>query len=149
MTIGNEVWQINTYCVLIDKLIPFYNLYPQTQLKWPQHNTFYHSHTCRSVNLTVADMFDTSLEPPIILYFSIVLLLKVIFPLQRAFCAFCQDRIWGLGRQGFKCIQCKLLVHKKCHKLVQKPCSSEHVDPVEIKDDANGESTLGRASSVR
>ncbi|XP_013200942.1 atypical protein kinase C isoform X3 [Amyelois transitella] len=68
---------------------------------------------------------------------------------RRAFCAFCQDRIWGLGRQGFKCIQCKLLVHKKCHKLVQKPCSNEHVDPVEIKDDANGESTLGRASSVR
>ncbi|XP_068617567.1 atypical protein kinase C isoform X2 [Battus philenor] len=68
---------------------------------------------------------------------------------RRAFCAFCQDRIWGLGRQGFKCIQCKLLVHKKCHKLVQKPCSNEHVDPVEIKDDANGESTLGRAASVR
>ncbi|XP_052751171.1 atypical protein kinase C isoform X1 [Galleria mellonella] len=68
---------------------------------------------------------------------------------RRAFCAFCQDRIWGLGRQGFKCIQCKLLVHKKCHKLVQKPCSNEHVDPVEVKDDANGESTLGRASSVR
>lgn len=43
---------------------------------------------------------------------------------QRAFCAFCQDRIWGLGRQGFKCIQCKLLVHKKCHKVVRKPCLS-------------------------
>ncbi|XP_034948028.1 atypical protein kinase C isoform X2 [Chelonus insularis] len=41
---------------------------------------------------------------------------------RRAFCAFCQDRIWGLGRQGFKCIQCKLLVHKKCHKVVRKPC---------------------------
>ncbi|XP_049876039.1 atypical protein kinase C isoform X3 [Pectinophora gossypiella] len=69
---------------------------------------------------------------------------------RRAFCAFCQDRIWGLGRQGFKCIQCKLLVHKKCHKLVQKPCSSEHVDPIDpVKDDANGESTLGRAASVR
>ncbi|CAK1553863.1 unnamed protein product [Leptosia nina] len=68
---------------------------------------------------------------------------------RRAFCAFCQDRIWGLGRQGFKCIQCKLLVHKKCHKLVQKPCSNEHVDPIEVKDDANGESALGRAPSVR
>ncbi|CAG5073368.1 Similar to aPKC: Atypical protein kinase C (Drosophila melanogaster) [Cotesia congregata] len=33
-------------------------------------------------------------------------------------------RIWGLGRQGFKCIQCKLLVHKKCHKVVRKPCLS-------------------------
>ncbi|CAG9130688.1 unnamed protein product [Plutella xylostella] len=69
--------------------------------------------------------------------------------LLRAFCAFCQDRIWGLGRQGFKCIQCKLLVHKKCHKLVQKPCSSEHVDPIEVKDETNGEGTLPRASSVR
>ncbi|XP_046464967.1 atypical protein kinase C isoform X1 [Neodiprion pinetum] len=46
---------------------------------------------------------------------------------RRAFCAFCQDRIWGLGRQGFKCIQCKLLVHKKCHKVVGKPCFSMQV----------------------
>ncbi|XP_039483364.1 atypical protein kinase C isoform X3 [Drosophila santomea] len=44
---------------------------------------------------------------------------------RRAFCAYCQDRIWGLGRQGFKCIQCKLLVHKKCHKLVQKHCTDQ------------------------
>ncbi|XP_057335472.1 atypical protein kinase C-like [Microplitis mediator] len=43
---------------------------------------------------------------------------------RREFCALCQDRIWGLGRQGFKCIQCKLLVHKKCHKDLRKPCSS-------------------------
>ncbi|KAL1401369.1 hypothetical protein pipiens_006654, partial [Culex pipiens pipiens] len=49
---------------------------------------------------------------------------------RKAFCAFCHDRIWGLGRQGFKCIQCKLLVHKKCHKLGSKPCSNEHVEPV-------------------
>ncbi|KAI5712190.1 hypothetical protein M8J75_006531 [Diaphorina citri] len=57
---------------------------------------------------------------------------------RRAFCAFCQDRIWGLGRQGFKCIQCKLLVHKKCHKLVQKPCSNEVVEPI-VRDDVNGD----------
>lgn len=44
---------------------------------------------------------------------------------RRAFCAYCSDRIWGLGRQGFKCITCKLLVHKKCHKLVKITCSSE------------------------
>uniref|UniRef100_A0A7N8WMG6 protein kinase C n=1 Tax=Mastacembelus armatus TaxID=205130 RepID=A0A7N8WMG6_9TELE len=36
---------------------------------------------------------------------------------RRAHCAICTDRIWGLGRQGYKCINCKLLVHKKCHKL--------------------------------
>ncbi|XP_046406846.1 atypical protein kinase C isoform X2 [Ischnura elegans] len=57
---------------------------------------------------------------------------------RRAFCAFCQDRIWGLGRQGFKCVQCKLLVHKKCHKLVQRPCSDERVEPI-VNENANGE----------
>ena len=41
---------------------------------------------------------------------------------QRAFCAFCRDRIWGLGRQGFKCTTCKLLIHKKCHKLIRVQC---------------------------
>lgn len=55
---------------------------------------------------------------------------------QRAFCAYCHDRIWGLGRQGFKCIQCKLLIHKKCHKLGKKTCTN---DPV-VSDDTNGDS---------
>lgn len=45
--------------------------------------------------------------------------------LQRAFCEFCKDRIWGLGRQGFKCTQCKLLVHKKCHKLQKVQCNAD------------------------
>ncbi|XP_059622405.1 atypical protein kinase C isoform X1 [Phlebotomus argentipes] len=59
---------------------------------------------------------------------------------RRAFCAYCHDRIWGLGRQGFKCIQCKLLVHKKCHKMVQKPCTNEHQKPImKERDDINGE----------
>ncbi|XP_054712258.1 LOW QUALITY PROTEIN: atypical protein kinase C-like [Uloborus diversus] len=43
---------------------------------------------------------------------------------RRAFCAFCADRIWGLGRQGFKCIKCKLMIHKKCHKLVKISCTN-------------------------
>ncbi|CAD5122184.1 DgyrCDS10629 [Dimorphilus gyrociliatus] len=37
-------------------------------------------------------------------------------------CAFCNDGIWGLGRQGYKCVNCKLLVHKKCHKLIKLSC---------------------------
>lgn len=45
--------------------------------------------------------------------------------LQRAHCAICTDRIWGLGRQGYKCINCKLLVHKKCHKLVTVECGRQ------------------------
>uniref|UniRef100_A0A2S2Q8X4 protein kinase C n=1 Tax=Sipha flava TaxID=143950 RepID=A0A2S2Q8X4_9HEMI len=63
----------------------------------------------------------------------------------RAFCAYCHDRIWGLGRQGFKCIQCKLLIHKKCHKLGKKTCTN---DPI-ITDDINGDSqtTLSTPSS--
>ena len=46
---------------------------------------------------------------------------------QRAFCAYCGDRIWGLGRQGFKCTQCKLLIHKKCHKLIRVACDDQKV----------------------
>ncbi|KAG8581218.1 hypothetical protein GDO81_007590 [Engystomops pustulosus] len=54
---------------------------------------------------------------------------------RRAHCAICTDRIWGLGRQGYKCINCKLLVHKKCHKLVSLECGrhtiAEPVIPME------------------
>lgn len=39
-------------------------------------------------------------------------------------CAYCQDTIWGLGSGGFKCINCKLMVHKKCHKLCRVSCGS-------------------------
>ena len=39
-------------------------------------------------------------------------------------CAYCQDKIWGLGSGGFKCINCKLMIHKKCHKLCRVVCGS-------------------------
>lgn len=48
---------------------------------------------------------------------------------RKAFCAFCHDRIWGLGRQGFKCVNCKLMVHKKCHKLYKVSCGGVIVEP--------------------
>uniref|UniRef100_A0A3P8YAH8 protein kinase C n=1 Tax=Esox lucius TaxID=8010 RepID=A0A3P8YAH8_ESOLU len=48
---------------------------------------------------------------------------------RKAYCGHCRDRIWGLGRQGYKCINCKLLVHKRCHKLVPLTCQ-RHMDPV-------------------
>jgi len=47
---------------------------------------------------------------------------------RKAHCAYCHDRIWGLGRQGFKCVQCKLLIHKKCHKLCRVVCDAALVD---------------------
>lgn len=42
--------------------------------------------------------------------------------LQKADCGHCRERIWGLGRQGYKCINCKLLVHKRCHRLIPQTC---------------------------
>lgn len=41
---------------------------------------------------------------------------------QRAYCGQCSERIWGLARQGYRCINCKLLVHKRCHVLVPLTC---------------------------
>lgn len=40
-----------------------------------------------------------------------------------ALCKVCQDRIWGLGRQGYKCLECKIMVHKRCHKFITLECS--------------------------
>ncbi|XP_075045692.1 protein kinase C zeta type isoform X2 [Mixophyes fleayi] len=48
---------------------------------------------------------------------------------RKAYCGQCSERIWGLGRQGYKCINCKLLVHKRCHILVPLICK-KHMDSV-------------------
>ncbi|XP_003371523.1 protein kinase C iota type [Trichinella spiralis] len=48
---------------------------------------------------------------------------------RRAICAICRDRVWGLGRQGFRCVTCKLAVHKKCHKLVKLSCPGFPLTP--------------------
>lgn len=39
-----------------------------------------------------------------------------------ALCSVCHDRIWGLGRQGYKCLGCKVMVHKRCHKFILSQC---------------------------
>ncbi|XP_071841178.1 protein kinase C iota type-like isoform X6 [Apostichopus japonicus] len=41
---------------------------------------------------------------------------------RRALCAYCEDRIWGLGRQGYKCVDCKVMVHKKCNRQYMAVC---------------------------
>uniref|UniRef100_A0A3P9I0A1 Protein kinase C n=1 Tax=Oryzias latipes TaxID=8090 RepID=A0A3P9I0A1_ORYLA len=43
---------------------------------------------------------------------------------RKAYCGHCAERIWGLGTQGYKCITCKLLVHKRCHRLLPQTCQS-------------------------
>uniref|UniRef100_A0A8C2F212 protein kinase C n=2 Tax=Cyprinus carpio TaxID=7962 RepID=A0A8C2F212_CYPCA len=51
---------------------------------------------------------------------------------RKAYCGHCSERIWGLGRQGYKCINCKLLVHKRCHKLVPLTCQ-RHMVSISVK----------------
>ncbi|EPY78435.1 hypothetical protein CB1_001066010 [Camelus ferus] len=66
------------------------------------------------------------------------------YSLQRAHCAICTDRIWGLGRQGYKCINCKLLVHKKCHKLVTIECGRHSLPPaMNTRESGKASSSLG------
>lgn len=45
-----------------------------------------------------------------------------------ALCKVCQDRIWGLGRQGYKCLECKIMVHKRCHKFITTQCNDALLD---------------------
>lgn len=39
-----------------------------------------------------------------------------------ASCRVCHDKIWGLGRQGYKCLDCKMMVHKRCHRFISLQC---------------------------
>lgn len=73
---------------------------------------------------------------------------------RKAPCGHCAERIWGLGSQGYKCITCKLLVHKRCHRLYSQTChrrmdsgmpsppadsrDEEVALPVDDGDDADG-----------
>nr|BAK09601.1 atypical protein kinase C [Lymnaea stagnalis] len=63
---------------------------------------------------------------------------------RKATCAYCSDRIWGLGRQGFKCINCRVTVHKRCHKLYKKLCGTieedHHSSPQNGEKGASGQS---------
>ncbi|UJR28271.1 hypothetical protein I4U23_009521 [Adineta vaga] len=41
-----------------------------------------------------------------------------------AACTVCNDRLWGLGRQGYKCLDCRVLVHKRCVKQLRLVCGT-------------------------
>ncbi|KAF1766053.1 hypothetical protein GCK72_006009 [Caenorhabditis remanei] len=48
---------------------------------------------------------------------------------RRIQCFICHDYIWGIGRQGFRCVDCRLCVHKKCHRHVRTHCGQTPQGP--------------------
>ena len=80
-----------------------------------------------------------------------------------ALCKVCQDRIWGLGRQGYKCLECKIMVHKRCHKFILSHCSevtsnqlvkarAEQLNPFVVKrisdEGSNDNSQIGNTAAA-
>ncbi|TGZ73511.1 hypothetical protein CRM22_001473 [Opisthorchis felineus] len=47
---------------------------------------------------------------------------------RNAQCAYCHGRIWGLGQPGFKCIGCRLLLHRRCRGCIRHKCG----DPMDM-----------------
>jgi hypothetical protein len=41
---------------------------------------------------------------------------------QFTFCSFCNDFLWGFGKQGYQCRLCTAVVHNKCYDKVLTKC---------------------------
>ncbi|KAH7730321.1 kinase C eta type [Aphelenchoides avenae] len=69
-----------------------------------------------------------------------------LFLRQPTFCAHCKEFIWGIGKQGYQCQICTVVVHKRCHMEVVWKCPGNKTDAVEeLNTDPNStDHGLGR-----
>lgn len=42
---------------------------------------------------------------------------------QPTFCSVCREFVWGLNKQGYKCKQCNVVIHKKCIESIIGRCT--------------------------
>ncbi|XP_033647150.1 protein kinase C delta type-like isoform X2 [Asterias rubens] len=50
------------------------------------------------------------------------------------YCSFCNEFIWGvMGKQGYKCKECQLAVHKRCYNQVLGKCPGAGTETMDTK----------------